>query len=282
MFGILVDVTRCTGCEQCAQACVRAHDLSLELSDTDRAVTRDGLTANRWCTVLPMGEGRFARKSCMHCLEPACVSACLVGALKKTPEGPVIYDSDKCIGCRYCLLACPFHIPRYQWATTTPFVQKCTMCFDRLEKDQVPACVEACPHDALLFGERAALIRHGHRRIDQEKGRYIHHIWGEKEFGGTSVLYLSDVDLSSLGWTDQNPRSIPAITEPLISKTPQIGLAVFVSLFGLHWIIERRTRLMSSGENGRLSSSHPETRGRELSKAAKPQPRSCKVRESKR
>jgi len=246
MYAILVDVTRCTGCERCVEACVLEHDLNIRAADKDRATTRDGLTANRFCTVLPVAEGRFARKSCMHCLEPSCVSACLVGGLTQTEEGAVIYDADKCIGCRYCMLACPFHIPRYEWSATVPFVRKCSLCFTRLKKGEIPACVEACPNQALEFGEREDLLEIARSRSNKDPSKYISHIWGEHEFGGTCVLYLSDVDLDALGWPEQEAVAIPGITEPLISKTPHIGIAVLASLCGLNWIIKRRTQLMGS------------------------------------
>jgi formate dehydrogenase iron-sulfur subunit len=165
MFGMLFDVTRCKGCERCVDACVEANGLDAVAAARDRATTRDGLSANRLLSVMPVGDGRFARIGCMHCVEPSCVSACLVGGIRKTPEGPVVYDPDKCIGCRYCMLACPFHVPRYEWQETMPFVKKCSMCFDRLRDGGKPACVEACPNEALEFGERDALLAEAHERI---------------------------------------------------------------------------------------------------------------------
>ena len=242
-FAILVDVTRCTACEQCVAACVQTNHMDAQKAEHDRATTRDGLSANRLSTVLPLPEGRFARKSCMHCLEPSCVSACLVGGITKTPEGPVVYDPDKCIGCRYCMLACPFHVPRYEWATTEPFMVKCDMCADRLAHGELPACVEACPQQALTFGGRDMLLAEAHRRIEQSPGTYCNHVWGEDEFGGTSVLYISDVDLTPLGWPESPTAPIPSLTEPLIHKTPFLGLGVACSLVGLNWIVNRRNLL---------------------------------------
>ena len=93
------------------------------------------------------------------------MAACLVGGLTKTAEGPVVYDPDKCIGCRYCMLACPFHVPRYEWDSTAPLMRKCSMCFERLLEGGQPACVEACPNDAMLFGEREDLLRRAHAMI---------------------------------------------------------------------------------------------------------------------
>lgn len=250
MYGILIDVTLCTACEKCVYACIEQNKLDLRRAERDRAVTPDGLSANRLSTVLSVDEGRFARKSCMHCLEPSCVSACLVGGLMKTPDGPVVYDPDKCIGCRYCMLACPFEIPRYQWEKNLPFMVKCDMCAERLGQSLKPACVEACPEGALTFGDRKELIAEAQKRIKQNPERYQNHIWGEKEFGGTSVMYLSDVDLVSLGWPAQKAVSIPSLTEPLVHKTPFIGLGVAVGLLSINWIIKRRNELAEKQNGG--------------------------------
>jgi formate dehydrogenase iron-sulfur subunit len=242
MHSILVDVTRCTGCERCVSACIEANHLDRLQAETDRATTRDGLSADRWSSIIDVADGRFAKKSCMHCEDPSCVSACLVGGITKSLDGPVIYDPDKCIGCRYCMLACPFHIPRYEWDKTVPFMRKCDMCAERLRRGQIPACIEACPNDALQFGERGALLQEAQQRIADDN-RYQRHVWGEFEFGGTSVLYIADVDLASLGWPAEDETSIPLLTEPLISKTPFIGFGVAFGTLGLNWIIRRRMKL---------------------------------------
>jgi formate dehydrogenase iron-sulfur subunit len=187
----------------------------------------------------------------MHCLEPSCVAACLVGGLTKTAEGPVVYDPDRCIGCRYCMLACPFHVPRYEWDRTAPLMSKCSMCVDRLRDGQRPACVEACPNDVMEFGERDALLARAHARIERAPRKYLPRVWGENEFGGTSVLFVSDVNLAAIGWPDEPTSPIPALTDPLIHKTPFIGLGVAIGCLGLGGIIERRNRLMKrSGDPG--------------------------------
>jgi formate dehydrogenase iron-sulfur subunit len=254
MKAILVDVTRCTGCEQCVDACIEVNHTDPAQAQRDRATTKDGLSANRLLSVPEIAPGRFARLSCMHCLEPSCVAACLVGAITKTPEGPVVYEREKCIGCRYCMLACPFHIPRYEWDQPIPYVKKCTMCADRLAEGRKPACVDACPHEALRFGERDTLLRAAHALIAGGGGRgaYLPRVWGEDEFGGTSVLYVSDVDLGVIGWP-AGPRTvpIPTLTGPLIAKTPFIGLGVAGSLLGISWVIRRRMKLASEGAAAR-------------------------------
>jgi len=248
MKAILVDVTKCTGCEQCVDACILENGLDPVKAQVDRAVTKDGLSDNRLLSVPKVGEGRFVRLSCMHCLEPSCVSACLVGAITKTPDGPVVYDAEKCIGCRYCMLACPFHVPRYEWDETVPFISKCAMCLERQQEGLVPACVEACPNEALRFGERDDLLREAHRTIARGNGRYLDRVWGEEELGGTSVLYISDIDLALAGWPGPQTEAIPALTEPLISKTPFIGMGVMGSLLGINWVIRRRMRLAAEGQ----------------------------------
>jgi formate dehydrogenase iron-sulfur subunit len=243
MYAILVDVTKCTGCERCVAACLETNRLDPVLADIDRLEARDGLSANRFIAIESVADGRFARKSCMHCMDPSCVSACLVGGLTKSEHGPVIYDSTKCIGCRYCMLACPFHIPRYQWSKTAPIIRKCNMCTDRLQHGQLPSCVEACPNQALLFGDRDFILKEARKRIDHEPNRYIRHVWGEHEFGGTSVMYISDVDLAQLGWSTQIHAGIPMLTNPLIESTPIIGMSVATGLLAVNWIIRRRMRL---------------------------------------
>jgi len=242
-LGVLVDVTRCQGCERCVAACVETNGLDPVRAEVDSVTTRDGLSAYRLTSLVEVAPGRFARKSCMHCEEPSCVAACLVGGIQKTPNGPVVYDPTKCIGCRYCMLACPFHVPRYQWDSTTPFMKKCDFCYERLVGGDLPACVAACPHAALLVGEREALLRTAHQRISATPDRYLDHVWGEQEFGGTAILYISDVDLASLGWPATECEPIPHLTEPLIAKTPFIGLGVATSLLGVNWVIRRRMKL---------------------------------------
>jgi formate dehydrogenase iron-sulfur subunit len=259
-YGILVDVTRCTGCERCCQACVQANGKDPSAADRDRALVRDGLSANRPLAVLPAGRGRFARRSCLHCLEPSCAAACLVGAIEKTPEGAVVYQPDKCIGCRYCMLACPIHVPRYQWDKAVPYMVKCTMCIERLRAgEERPACVAACPNQALVFGERADLVARAHDLVRVASGRYLPRVWGEEEWGGTSVLYVSDVDLGSIGWPGGSAVPIPAITDPVIHKTPVLAGSVFLGLWALSAIVARRQRLMTPVASD--ASGSPETSG---------------------
>ncbi len=242
MKAILCDVTRCTGCEKCVQACMevnrRGDELPAERSSPDR------LSSRRLVSLVEVAPGAHARKSCLHCLEPACADACLVGALRKSPEGPVVYDAGKCIGCRYCMLACPFGVPRYEWDKTLPFIVKCTMCVGRLRDGKRPACVDGCPHDALVFGERDQLLVEARRRIEAAPESYVQHVYGEHEVGGTCVLYVSHVPLDALGWPEAvGDKPMSAFTWPVMSKTPVLAITVGGGLSALTWIVQRRNKL---------------------------------------
>lgn len=170
---ILTDTTKCIGCNQCSIACKRANHLAPDVPR--RWDLEDGLSARNWTSVVQGPDHSFVRKQCRHCLEPACVSVCPVGALTKTALGPVVYDSQKCMGCRYCMMACPYSIPRYDWDQTTPYVRKCILCYGRIREGKLPACIEACPTKATIFGDREALLAEAHRRIAENPGVY----WGQ-------------------------------------------------------------------------------------------------------
>jgi formate dehydrogenase iron-sulfur subunit len=143
----------------------------------------------------------------MHCQHPACVEACIVGALEKQDDGPVTYDDRKCIGCRYCQVACPFGIPSFEWDKPMPWIRKCTFCADRQGGGLSPACVTTCPTSALVYGEREDLLSTAHARIDARPSRYVNHIYGEKEVGGTAWLYLSPVPFDALGFARHGSES---------------------------------------------------------------------------
>jgi formate dehydrogenase iron-sulfur subunit len=248
-LAILTDVTRCTGCEECVAACQKANDLPPE--KPWRWVKRiDDLSSARWTTIraVPKDDGtRYVRRQCRHCLDPECVSVCIVGALKKTPAGPVVYNRDICIGCRYCLIACPWEIPRYSWEDTVPYVQKCDFCSDRVTNGKEPACVEACPAEATIFGERDRLLAEAHRRIAAEPDTYIDKVWGETEVGGTSVLYISDIELNltdlEIGISSDEP--MPHRTTKVLHKMPIVFVGMAAAMGGVHWVIRRRQELMA-------------------------------------
>jgi formate dehydrogenase iron-sulfur subunit len=231
---ILNDLTKCLGCEACVFACKEVNGLPEEPG-------AEKLSATTW-TVVEKRKEANVRRQCMHCLDPACASVCPVAALRKTPEGPVIYDESRCIGCRYCMVGCPFGIPKYEWSSTLPRVQKCIMCFHkRLKEGRQPACTEACPTGATLFGDRDELIAEARRRIQAEPGKYVNHIYGLHEAGGTSVLYLSDVPFEDLGFkTVTSSDPYPRLTWEVLSKLPNVVSVGGVLMMGIWWITRRR------------------------------------------
>lgn len=259
---LLIDTTLCIGCNACVLACKERNHLP---EDADRELSA------RTLTVLHETRGTYVRQLCMHCETPSCVSACPVGALRKTAMGPVVYEKDRCIGCRYCMIACPFQVPRYEWDTLSPKVMKCDMCADRVASGKPPACAEACPTGATLFGDRDELIREARRRlrgspkesVDISDGvayalrearrklrvspppkKYVPHIYGVEEAGGTSVMFLSSIPFEQLGFrAGLGNDPLPALTWETLSKIPDTIMLGGAFLFGIWWIINRRIRL---------------------------------------
>jgi len=247
-WGMLVDLTRCTGCNSCALACKACNQLP-HPNDVPHALDSDAYTYVDECnTIAPSGEqvNSHIKRQCMHCLHPACVSACTVGALRKTPEGPVVYDSNKCIGCRYCQYACPFGVPTYEWENALGLIHKCQMCVDRLETGQQPACVESCPNGALRFSKREELLAQARAQIISNPNRYVDHIYGEHEAGGTSILYLSSVPFAELNFPQLGSEPIPHYAEAVMRQTPVVALTVASVVTGLYWCTKRRQYKISA------------------------------------
>ena len=233
--GILLDTTRCIGCGACSLACKERN----KLPRTSKDVLSDTLSDKTFSVVNRRGP-RFVRRMCMHCDVPSCASACPVGAYQTTAAGPVVYDANKCMGCRYCMLACPFNIPSYEWSKTLPRVRKCDMCADRLAIGLPTACASVCPTGATKFGTRSELLEEARRRITAEPGRYNSHIYGAEEVGGTSVLIISDVAPEELGLRTDLVHQPPAmLTWRALSKIPNIVMLGSVVLGGIYWVTKR-------------------------------------------
>jgi formate dehydrogenase iron-sulfur subunit len=242
-FGVLTDITRCVGCRTCEAACNEINELpppKIPFEDqsvfekTRRTDEKTYTVVNRYPNPKPGGPPIYVKHQCRHCDEPACASACLVAAFTKTPEGPVTYNKGVCVGCRYCMTACPFYVPAYEYNDPfSPEIKKCTMCYDtRVSKGGIPACVEACPMEAMTFGKRSDLIRLARKRIIEHPERYIDHIYGEHEVGGTCWLYISGVPFEKLGFPmDLGTKPYPELTKGFLSMVPGV-LVIWPALLG--------------------------------------------------
>ena len=227
---MLIDITKCIGCRQCEAACKEAHGLPPQEEPVLSATA---------LTVVQEREGKFVRRMCMHCDEPACASACLVGALKKTPEGPVTYDAKKCIGCRYCMVACPYQVPKYEWSHRVPYVKKCDMCAERVAAGKPTVCAEACPVGATIFGTKEEILREAKTRLQSDPA-YVRRIYGIEEAGGASVFYLSDVPFEKLGFPDPPDTPLPTYTQAALNDIPTVVIVGGAMLSSLYWITKRR------------------------------------------
>ncbi len=244
-FGILADLTDCIGCRTCEMACAEFHELP-EPEEIDTPVMElpsRKTTENNWTVVNGYETSRgevFVKRQCMHCVTPACSTACLTKALHKTKEGPVIWDESKCMGCRYCMISCPFDVPKFEFNSPTPRIQKCRMCWERLQEDEIPACVDFCGGEALTFGKRGELIEIARTRIYQNPDKYVSHIYGEREAGGTGALYISPVPFEELGFrTDLGETAFPEYTRSFLSAVPLVLTVWPAFLFGLHQAVRR-------------------------------------------
>jgi Fe-S-cluster-containing dehydrogenase component len=255
-FGVLVDTTLCVGCRSCEKAC---NEINEDLPRKPAALFKDEsvfekrrrmdygayTVVNRYENDNDQKKPVYTKFQCMHCLYPACVSACIVGAFSREANGAVIYDAWKCIGCRYCMAACPFQVPAYEFSNVlTPQVRKCTFCFEtRLTKGKVPACVESCPMEVMTFGKRTDLIKQAQEKIKTFPDRYVPHIYGEKEVGGTAWLYVSGIPFTALDFPKLGYHPAPGYTEPIqhaIFKWFLPPLGVYAALGGIMWYLRSK------------------------------------------
>jgi Fe-S-cluster-containing dehydrogenase component len=235
--GVLVDTTRCAGCRSCEFACAQANDLptpdaDFAVLDDERAPSEIQFSViNRYET----DKGNvFVKKQCMHCTQPACASACLTKAMLKTSEGPVVWRETNCMGCRFCMISCPFDIPKFEYHSAIPRIRKCQMCFERVDQGQQPACVENCPTQALTFGKRSDLLTEARRRIYTSEDRYVPEIYGENVVGGTSWLYLASVPFEQLGFrTDLGTTAYPHLTKEFLYGVPIVLTLLPASLLAI-------------------------------------------------
>ena len=281
----LIDITNCIGCRACQVACKQWNDREGENTELlpDIGLQNPATLSAKTYTLISFHEfaddkapgglrDSYVMRRCLHCLEPACVSACPTTALFRQSDGPVVYDADKCIGCRYCMLACPWDVPTAEWNSRKPKIQKCTHCADRTsqplpqsrngfpltvleterfqETTPVPACVKACPADALRFGEREEMLAEARRRIAARPGRYVDRIYGEKEAGGTSVLYLSAVPFAKLGFPEPGEKPFPGFSKAALHAVPPAVMALGATLAAAYAFFRKRVQAVATAAHG--------------------------------
>jgi Fe-S-cluster-containing dehydrogenase component len=242
-YGMLTDLTKCAGCRSCEKACNKVNDLpEPDVSfDSDsvfeshrRPDAKTYTVVNRYENPADPGRPVYRKVQCNHCKEPGCATACPIRAYTKTPEGAVMYDEDLCFGCRYCMIACPFYVPAYDYdSPLEPKIVKCILCYDIIKNGGVPACAEACPTGAVTFGRRKDLIRLARKRIMENPDRYIDHIYGEHEVGGTNWVYISGVPFEQLGFPANLPKKpVIELSKGFLSSV-SVVFTVWPALFGM-------------------------------------------------
>lgn len=235
LHGVLYDSTRCVGCRTCEYECATAHGLPEPPSEI-AAVRTTNETCNTVVNTYQTSKGEvYIKRQCMHCNQPACGAACLTQAMHKNTLGPVTWNGDKCMGCRYCMVSCPFDMPKFEYHSANPKIQKCDMCFDKLKAGDKPTCVANCPNDALMFGKRRDLIAEARRRIYEKPDLYVDQIYGEHDAGGTGWLYLSPVPFEELGLnTKLQQSSYPELTKGFLFSVPSVDVLLPPLLLGIY------------------------------------------------
>ena len=234
---MLYDSSQCVGCQACEKACAAAHQLPEPKDEPKVGIIRKTSETQRSAiNIFNTSKGEvFNKTQCMHCNEPACAAACLTQAMYKTKEGPVIWRGDKCMGCRYCMVSCPFDVPKFEYHSSNPIIQKCDMCYNRIIKGQIPSCAEACTGGAVIFGTRRELIAEARKRIAKSPKDYYEDIFGENEAGGTSNLYVSPVPFNEVGFkTNLQNTSYPALSKGFLYTVPSVFVLLPPLLLGIH------------------------------------------------
>jgi formate dehydrogenase iron-sulfur subunit len=236
-MGVLVDVSKCIGCRSCEAACAKANGLPDPDWSDDMSYDRPRASTDKQFTVVNRhvtSKGEiYVKTQCMNCVKPSCATGCLTRALDKRPNGAVTWDGDKCLGCRYCMVTCPFDAPKFEYGAVNPKIQKCKLCFERLEAGQPPACVAECGGGALSFGKRSDLLEEARQTIYQNPGSYVPRVYGAEEVGGTSWLYISPVPFSELGFREVGVTPPMETTRNFLTAVPLVLVAWPAMLLGL-------------------------------------------------
>ncbi|MBK8615762.1 MAG: 4Fe-4S dicluster domain-containing protein [Anaerolineales bacterium] len=250
-YGFLIDASRCIDCRACLVAC--SVENNVPMKSTRIWIKDSGVTGE-----FPNLEHYTAPFHCMHCIDPSCVSACTVGALQKNEDGIITYDNEACIGCRYCMYACPFEVPHFEWDQQFALITKCDLCVSRLgDGEAEPACAATCPTDAIQFGKREDMLAMAHNRIKDESSRYVDHVFGEHENGGTSTFYISPVPFEQLGFPSTETMESPAHFNRIATEegTPIIAVGAAIGMTGIYLAIEHNQK-----KNGTDKIEHVETK----------------------
>jgi Fe-S-cluster-containing dehydrogenase component len=238
-YGVLVDTTTCVGCRECEKACAAQNGNPVPDVDHDNAMDKKRTTSEQLSSIVNRYETSkgeiFCKKQCMHCWQPACTAACLTNAMYKTEQGPVVWRESKCMGCRFCMVSCPFNIPKFEYNSWNPRIRKCDMCWDRVQEGLKPACVEVCPTESLIFGLKRDLLEIARKRIYENPDEYHHHIYGEHEVGGTGWMYLAAVPFEEIGFrTDLGTTPFPEYTRDFLYGVPLVLFGLPAFLLGLN------------------------------------------------
>lgn len=259
-YGLLHDTTLCVGCRSCEVACKKVNDLppfegnavgdQSVFASTRRSTDTTLTVVNRYREAEGNQPAVYRKQQCMHCNEPCCATVCPVHAFEKTPEGPVLYHPELCMGCRYCVTACPYYALAYEYNNPlTPRVMRCTMCYPRIKEGLKPGCAEACPMGAITFGRRDELLKVARERIRKNPERYVDHIFGENEFGGTSWLILSGVPFDQLGLdAGVTHESLPAIGTSYLSVVPLV-ITIYPGLLAGFYAFTKRKEQLAKQES---------------------------------
>jgi formate dehydrogenase iron-sulfur subunit len=239
--GILYDSTRCLGCHVCERVCAKIHGRPEPEKPKDGEIRNTDENRRSVINAYNTSKGEvYARTSCMHCNQPACAAACLTQAMYKTKEGAVIWRGDKCMGCRYCMISCPFDVPKFEYHDSNPMIVKCDMCYARVKMGGMPTCASACPGDALTFGTRRELLAEARKRIFENPKDYADYIYGENEAGGTGFLFLSSVKPNELGLKmNLQNTSYPALSKGFLYSVPSVFVLLPPVLLGIYEATKR-------------------------------------------
>ncbi len=253
--GLLYDSTKCIGCKACVVKCKEVNKLEADIDGYGTGLydSPEGLnefTKNVIQLYRDDSEYAFVKKQCMHCIDPACVGACMLGAMHKGDFGVVTYDVSKCVGCRYCETVCPFNVPKFEWSKKAPRIVKCELCSERLKAGKEPGCTEVCPRKAVIFGKYTDLLDEAHRRLRDNPGKYVPKVYGENEVGGTQVLYLSNIPFEKLGFRFDQTESVPHLQQT-VQHGIYKGFAGPIALYALLGAVMFRNRKKTEDDNER-------------------------------